>query len=230
MTGFRTALIAAVVSAFVAAGAAVATTQAFVLGTGNRVDAPTKVTNLRSDGTANPVDGALLSLENQSTTANATPLSLVAAANHAPFKVNTGVTVTNLDADLLDGFDSTAFTQGGGRVDGAHLDSVAQDARGTLMTVPGLTVAYHCGSTPFINLTLDHLNVVLDNNGAIGFHGPNLTGFGAGSPGVTSLHVLASRPHRIVPFQTAVLDDLWLTGAWNSQTSTCVFQAVGESL
>ena len=36
---FKTALIAAVVSAFVAAGAAVATTKTFVLGTTNTVDA-----------------------------------------------------------------------------------------------------------------------------------------------------------------------------------------------
>lgn len=67
---FKTALIAAVVSAVVSAGAAVATTQTFVLGTDNRVNAPSDVTNVRSDGTTvNPIDAPLLTLENKSTTA-----------------------------------------------------------------------------------------------------------------------------------------------------------------
>src|SRR5215510_12562704 len=100
---FKTALIAAVVSAFVAAGAAVATTQAFTLGTTNRVDAASRVINVQSNGTTNPVDAPLLTLDNRSATANATPLSLVAAAGHAPFKVNTQVAVPNLNADYLDG-------------------------------------------------------------------------------------------------------------------------------
>jgi hypothetical protein len=108
---FKTALVAAVVSAVVAAGAAVATTQAFTLGATNRVDAATKVTNLQSNGTSvSAVDAPLITLENKSTSANATPLSLLAAPAHAPMKVNSGVKVANLNADRLDGLDSTAFT------------------------------------------------------------------------------------------------------------------------
>jgi hypothetical protein len=113
---FKTALIAAVVSAFVAAGAAVATTQTFILGTTDRVNAATKVTNLQSNGTTvNPVDAPLLTVENKSTSANATPLSLVASANHSPLKVNTQTKVTNLNADQLDGKDSSALIQGKGK-------------------------------------------------------------------------------------------------------------------
>jgi hypothetical protein len=235
----------------VAAGAAVATTQTFTLGTDNRVDAATKVTDVSSDGTVNPVDRALLSVENQSTTADATPLSLVAAPNHAPLKVNTGVKVTNLNADrldgvdssgflpatgkaadsnLLDGLDSTAFTQGGGHLSEAHLDTVQNGAQGTLITVPGISVTYTCGSNPDILMSLDGLNVVEDRNGAIGFVGPDITQSGGSSPGVTLFHVLASRPvHKTFPFKSAVFDDMWLAGSWNSQTSTCVFQAVASS-
>jgi len=108
---FKTAVIAAVVSAFVAAGAAVATTQTLTLGTTNRVNAPTTVVNATSNGVTNPVDAPLLTLNNKSSTANATPLSLLAAPGHAPFKVNTGVEVTNLNADRLDGTDSSGFVQ-----------------------------------------------------------------------------------------------------------------------
>ena len=109
-SSFKTALIAATVAAFVAAGAAVATTQAFTLGTTNRVNAPSNVTNVQSNGTTvNPVDAPLLTLENKSTTANATPLSLLAAPNHPALKVNTSTRVTNLNADALDGRDSGYF-------------------------------------------------------------------------------------------------------------------------
>jgi hypothetical protein len=109
-SSFKTALIAAVVSAFVAAGAAVATTQVFTLGATNRVNAPSSVTNLQANGTTvNPVDAPLLTLENKSTTANATPLSLLAAPGHAPFKVNSQAKVPNLNADQLDGRDSSYF-------------------------------------------------------------------------------------------------------------------------
>jgi type II secretory pathway pseudopilin PulG len=95
---------------FSLAGFGMASTSVFTLGTTNHVDAATKVTNVQSNRTTvNPVDGPLLTLENSSATANATPLSLRAAANHAPFKVSTAVKVANLNADMLDGLDSTSF-------------------------------------------------------------------------------------------------------------------------
>jgi hypothetical protein len=118
---FRTALIAAVVAAVVSAGAAVATTQAFTLGTTNRVNAPSQVTNVQANGTTvSPVDGPLLTLANQSTSANATPLSLIASANHAPLKVNSAVKIANLNADKIDGLDSTVFAQGPARSRTVH--------------------------------------------------------------------------------------------------------------
>jgi hypothetical protein len=123
---FKTALIAAVVSAFVAAGAAVATTQTFVLGKTNTVDAATKATNLQANGTTvNPVDAPLLTLENKSTTANATPLSLFASPSHPAFKVNTQTKVGNLNADLLDGINSTGFLPTAGKAaDADQLDGI----------------------------------------------------------------------------------------------------------
>jgi len=114
---FKTALIAAVVSAVVSAGAAVATTQTFVLGTNNRVNAPSDVTNVRDDGTTvNPIDAPLLTLENKSATANAAPLSLIASPSHPALKVNTQAKVANLNADQLDGKDSSAFLPSSGNI------------------------------------------------------------------------------------------------------------------
>lgn len=163
---FRTALIAAVVSAVVSAGAAVATTQAFTLGTTNRVNAPSMVVNATSNGVTNPVDAPLLTLNNKSSTANATPLSLLAASGHAPFTVNTQTRVTNLnadqldgrsseyflprtakaaDSDKLDGLSSESFTQGGGRLYSGHREHVSPGTSGTLLEIPNLLlVSYAC--------------------------------------------------------------------------------------
>jgi hypothetical protein len=134
-SSFRTALIAAIVSAVIASGAAVATTQTFTLGQTNRVDAPSKVTNLQSDGTTiNSVDAPVLTLQNASATANATPLSLLAASGRPPFKVNTQTKVANLNADQLDGRDSTGFYLAGSKV----ADSLKADNATTATTAFGL--------------------------------------------------------------------------------------------
>jgi hypothetical protein len=158
---FKTALIAAVVSAFVAAGAAVATTQAFTLGTTNRVDAPSSVVNATSNGVTHPVDAPLLTLNNRSSTANATPLSLLAASGHAPFKVNTQAKVNNLNADQLDGKDSSAFIQGKGlsNADVLVLSPTDEFPEYALLSVPGLgTFSAFCGRTPTYVFGSIHFN------------------------------------------------------------------------
>jgi len=156
---FKTALVAAVVASAITAGAAVATTQAFLLGTSNRVDAPTTVVNATSNGVTNPVDAPLLTLNNKSSTANATPLSLLAAPNHAAFKVNTGVKVANLNADEVDGLDATSFVQGRYQV---VSNSIGIPSGGTgvlLASLPGLgelrascaTLPQHLSDITFVN-------------------------------------------------------------------------------
>jgi hypothetical protein len=145
---FKTALVAAVVSAVVSASAAVATTSNFILGSTNRVDAPSTVVNVKSNGTTNPVDAPLLTLDNRSATANATPLSLIAAPGHSPFKVNTQAKVANLNADKLDGIDSTSFLARGINVVGSiSIGSIAPlTCADLLMTAGGAQV----GQVPFI--------------------------------------------------------------------------------
>jgi len=108
---FKTALIAAVVSAFVAAGAAVATTQTFMLGTTNTVDAASTVT-AGSTG----LNAKMLQLANNSTGSSASALGLTTASTRPPMIVNSQAKVANLNADKLDGLDSTAFQR---RVSGA---------------------------------------------------------------------------------------------------------------
>jgi hypothetical protein len=58
-----------------------------------------------------PVAGgrALQVTNNNTSNAASTALGLTVATGHAPFTVNSGVKVTNLNADTLDGLDSSAF-------------------------------------------------------------------------------------------------------------------------
>jgi len=56
-----------------------------------------------------PVNGKALNLTNTSTGVSATALGLNVASGHAPFTVNSGTKVKALNADTLDGKDSTAF-------------------------------------------------------------------------------------------------------------------------
>ena len=129
---FKTALIAAVVSAFVAAGAAVATTQAFTLGTTNTVNAASTVT-AGSTG----LNAKLLQLTNNNTGTSATALGLDVASGHAPFAVNSQTRVANLNADKLDGIDSAGFVRGRGTFLANRLVSVPTIHK-TLLTIPGL--------------------------------------------------------------------------------------------
>jgi hypothetical protein len=97
------ALVIAIIALFVALGGAgmAATGGNFILGKANSA---TSTTSLSA-----PIGGKALQVSNTSTTAGATALGLSAAAGHAPFTVNTSTKVANLNADRLDGIDSTGF-------------------------------------------------------------------------------------------------------------------------
>jgi hypothetical protein len=103
-SSFKTALIAAVVSAFVAAGAAVATTKTFVLGTTNTVDAASTVT-----AGASGLNARMLQLTNNSTGSSATALGLTTPGSRPPMIVSSGAKVATLNVDKLDGRDSGYF-------------------------------------------------------------------------------------------------------------------------
>jgi hypothetical protein len=91
---------------------ALATNFSFVLGsTSNAPDALTAVTAKNVDGHGG-LNGSMIRLTNNSTSTNATALALGTNPNRAPFTTNSPTKVVNLNADRLDGIDSTGFAQG----------------------------------------------------------------------------------------------------------------------
>src|SRR5436190_8214505 len=75
----------------------------FILGQSNSASSTTSLTRTGANA------GKGLQVTNTSTAAGATALGLNVASGHAPFTVNSGTKVTNLNADKLDGIDSSAF-------------------------------------------------------------------------------------------------------------------------
>jgi hypothetical protein len=73
----------------------------FILGKSNSASSTTSLTA--------PVAGKGLQVTNTSTGAGATALGLNVASGKAPFTVNSGTKVANLNADKLDGIDSSGF-------------------------------------------------------------------------------------------------------------------------
>jgi hypothetical protein len=78
----------------------------FILGNPNSASSTTSLTRTGTNA------GKGLQVTNTSTTTGATALGLNVASGHAPFTVNSGTKVANLNADKLDGLDSTGFMRG----------------------------------------------------------------------------------------------------------------------
>jgi len=97
------AMLVALTALFVALGGTAysATNGNFILGTPNSATSTTALS-------AN-LAGKTLVVSNPSTALGATPLGLTAGAGRPPFTTNSTTKVTNLNADQLDGKDSTAF-------------------------------------------------------------------------------------------------------------------------
>jgi hypothetical protein len=128
----KTAIIAALVGAF-SATATVALAgngigAVFNLGQSNSVNQ----TSLLSGSTAGPE----LAVANPGA---GTALGLFVAAGTPPFTVNSPVKVANLNADQLDGLDSSVFVSGAGikaLANSIHINAGAPEQ--TLLTIPGL--------------------------------------------------------------------------------------------
>jgi hypothetical protein len=209
------ATVIATVALFVALGGVgvAATGDNFIIGQSNTATTNTSLSAPVAGGNA-------LQLTNTDTSnAASTALGLTVASNHAPFTVNTGVKVVNLnserldgfdssyfqpktgkaaDSDKLDGMDSTAFTQGGGRFYAAHREGVpVSSTDGTLLDIPGaLKVTYHCGSesgavAARLTLASDNLDVVTDSGGSGSGHYYHV---GSGTPLDYVLSLLDNAP------------------------------------
>jgi FlaG/FlaF family flagellin (archaellin) len=164
------ALVIAVIALFVALGGVgvAATGGNFILGKSNSA---TSTTSLSA-----PIGGKALQLSNGSTTSGATALGLTVAAGHAPFTVNTSTKVANLNADKLDGIDSTKFLSG--YVNGTSADSTVSVPAGEQRTAhswcPAGTQPLGGGYFPLTTGTSELLTVsaafaVNDVTGAPGF-------------------------------------------------------------
>jgi hypothetical protein len=105
--------VVSLIALFVALGGTTyaATGGNFILGKPNTASSQTSLTASPSFA------GKALQLTNTNTGAGATALGLNVASGHAPFTVNSGTKVANLNADKLDGIDSSGFLQGGRRRD-----------------------------------------------------------------------------------------------------------------
>jgi hypothetical protein len=99
------------------------------------------------------VAGPSLRIDNNSTNALATALDLQVEPGKAPMRVNSSTKVTNLNADLLDGQDSSAFLPANRvRADGAVTDGFIDDFTSSAYT-PVLSKTFVAPSSGFLHIT-----------------------------------------------------------------------------
>jgi hypothetical protein len=108
-------MVVALLALFLAGGAGYAATGgSFILGQANTATSPSSLTA--------PINDRALKLTNMNTGTGASALGLNVAPGHAPFLVqSTSGKVLNLNADKLDGLDSSAFLRTTGKAADANL-------------------------------------------------------------------------------------------------------------
>jgi hypothetical protein len=111
----------------------------FNLGVTNTVNA---ITTLVSGAAGVGPAGPMLRIDNNSTNAAATALELLVEPGKAPMKVNSGTKVTNLNADRVDGKDSTAL---GVTIKTAHSSTGACTTAGTYSACAPVSVKVPAG-------------------------------------------------------------------------------------
>jgi hypothetical protein len=214
-------VIAALALFVVLGGVGVAATGGnFILGKSNTAD---NTTGLSSGVT----DAPTLEVTNTS----GKPAAKFNATGTSSFAVSNAKKIQSLNADLLDGVDSSGFIQGAGHVYTGHVENIPIAGSGPLLTLPGaLTVSYLCQSDfVFVNFTFTKLRMVVQaQGGAPFFMGPAFTNWGTGYPHALMLHIVGSRPFVNVLQPPRTLVDVVVTGAWDPSSSTCTFQASGR--
>jgi hypothetical protein len=109
----------------------------FILGQSNSASSTTSLTRTGANA------GKGLQVTNTSTAAGATALGLNVASGHAPFTVNSGTKVANLNADKLDGIDSTGFLSSGS-VKKLIYEAPIGSAKTNIATVGPYTIKASC--------------------------------------------------------------------------------------
>jgi len=97
-----------------------------------------------------PIGDKALAVTNNSTAAGASALGLNVAKGHPPFKVNSGAKVAKLNADKLDGIDSSQFPA-------VHLGIAPEGSGGTIIQWHDLGARVVASSTN--NLAVQVLNI-----------------------------------------------------------------------
>ena len=160
-TFFKGVVLGAVIAAVVSAGAVGfgAVTPFNLNTTANTVSAAT--------GASGSISGDLFTLTNNSTATGATALNLKVKSGRAPFTVNSGTKVAKLNADKLDGIDSTALIQGRGQTYNLAVAITRPTGSGPVEYVPSPAVApgffnvsLLCPPTSDSGLTLVFSNLV----------------------------------------------------------------------
>jgi hypothetical protein len=122
----------------------------FILGNSNSAGAVSKLTS--------SIAGPALQLINQSTASGATALSLSVASGKPPLKVNSAAgKATNLDADKVDGLDSTRLAQARGDINGnsANFRGILEHSEGASFLNTGFhTVVAHAPEGPPVDVLL----------------------------------------------------------------------------
>jgi hypothetical protein len=153
-------LLGLVTAVVLLAGTALATNATFILGstTANKPDALTAVTAQNKDGHGG-LNGPMIQLTNQSTASNASALGLEVDSGRPPLKTNSATRVPNLNADLLDGVDSSALLQGGGQLQTVRLVVPPSGAK-TFghPDLPAFTIYVGCPADPSTNGAIQFTN------------------------------------------------------------------------
>jgi hypothetical protein len=121
----------------------------FILGNPNSASSTTSLSA--------PTAGKALQVTNTSTAAGATALGLNVASGHSPFTINSGTKVTNLNADKIDGIDSSGFLPSASVKHLIYTASATSSSSGApitpIATVGPYTIKGQCENTISNNFT-----------------------------------------------------------------------------
>jgi hypothetical protein len=156
------ATVVAYVALFVALGGTTyaATGGNFILGQPNSASSTTSLTRTGANA------GKGLQVTNTSTGAGATALGLNVASGHPPFTVNSGTKVANLNADKLDGLDSS-------QLPAVHFGKFPQDSlsHGTIIQWFDLGARFRTDGDADTDNTVEVYNTRSSGNISV-IHGP----------------------------------------------------------
>jgi hypothetical protein len=144
--------VVAALTLFTASTALGATGGNFILGVANTATATSTATGITQLTTniANPA----MKLINTSTSTGATALTLQTSTSKPPMAVNSGTKVTNLNADKVDGWDSTSLLPGGdlpsGRTVRGDYNIIGDSPSGGVLGGSDLSFGYRLASAPTV--------------------------------------------------------------------------------